>query len=233
MLVPVNIPSIYKDSRGNNVNLPKRMALATPDTAAAIYAIARDVEEEGAGGRLVLSDLFRSKEDQDKAHHDYASGRKSAYSPPSGRSLHEAGRAFDIDLSQIKMELWRFWQIAAAHGVVPIIGEPHAWKSEAWHFECRGSHAVFTSARDRALSAILDHGGEVPQFGENSYKAFMQTALVRLGGDPGPIDGKIGPRTKAAFQAVTGTMYVGLSDDYSRLRNLLTEKFPREYNKEG
>ena len=54
-----------------------------------------DVVNEG--GHLYLSDMFRSAVQQQKAHEDWKSGRKSAFSPPSCSSVHEAARAIDID----------------------------------------------------------------------------------------------------------------------------------------
>src|SRR4030095_6461726 len=107
-LVPINIASIY------NGLLPHRLAQCTPDTKAAIEAVARDLAGMGFGIRL--SDLFRSHDQQAQAHADFVEGRKKAFSPPPGGSLHEAGRAMDIDLSSIGVPLPKFWEIAKAHG---------------------------------------------------------------------------------------------------------------------
>src|SRR5687768_10225447 len=139
-LVRPAITSIYKNAAGELTPLPQRMAHCAPDTRAALYAIRSDVEM--SAGALRLSDLFRSYEMQRKAHEDYATGKKSAYSPPPGGSMHEAGRAFDIDLAAIRMPLAQFWQIAAKWHVVPIVSQPDSTLSESWHFECRGSHQL-------------------------------------------------------------------------------------------
>ena len=93
-LVPINIASIY------NGLLPHRLAQCTPDTKAAIEAVARDLSGMGFGIRL--SDLFRSHDQQAQAHADFVEGRKKAFSPPPGGSLHEAGRAMDIDPADIE-----------------------------------------------------------------------------------------------------------------------------------
>ena len=53
------------------------------------------------GNNLRLSDLFRTYEMQRQVNLDYVEGRKHAYSPPPGGSMHEAGRAMDIDLSSM------------------------------------------------------------------------------------------------------------------------------------
>ena len=60
---------------------------------------------------LRWSDLFRSYEMQKQANLDFLQGRKKAFSPPPGGSLHEAGRAMDIDLSTIGMGLAKFWAL--------------------------------------------------------------------------------------------------------------------------
>jgi LAS superfamily LD-carboxypeptidase LdcB len=91
------------------------------------------------GHNLRLSDLFRSYEMQRQAHLDFVEKRKKAFSPPPGGSMHEAGRAMDIDLSSMGVPLKQFWEIANAHGFFPIIDAPIASRSESWHFDCRGA----------------------------------------------------------------------------------------------
>lgn len=88
----------------------------------------------------MLSDLLRSYDMQLQAHLDYTSGKKSAFSPAPGGSMHEGGRAFDLDLGALKIKLGQFWDIARKYGVTPIIKSPNPSASEAWHFDCRGSH---------------------------------------------------------------------------------------------
>lgn len=116
-LAPITVASIYK-----NKPLPVRMAKCTRDTAAALQAVGADVR--GLGHELLLSDLFRSHNMQEKAHRDYVEGRKDAYSPPPSGSMHQAGRALDIDLGSMGVPLRQFWDIASAHGFSPIISKP-------------------------------------------------------------------------------------------------------------
>ena len=92
-LIPIDILSIYKNKLGDLVPLSTRMAKCTPDTYNAIFNIATDLAKKG--GKLILSDLFRSYDMQAQSHQDYVAGRKKAFSPPPGGSFHEAGRAFD------------------------------------------------------------------------------------------------------------------------------------------
>jgi len=134
-LVPIDVASIY-----NKGPLPSRTAKCTPDTAATIQAVVDDLR--GLGHELRLSDLFRSREMQQQAHLDFTEGRKTAFSPPPGGSMREAGREMDIDLSSIGVPLNQFWEIARSHGFSPIVDSPDPSRSEAWHFGCRGSHDV-------------------------------------------------------------------------------------------
>jgi len=128
-LVPIQITSIYKSRAGQRVPLPSRMALCTPDTAAAIAGIEDEIA--ALGGELMLSDLLRSYDMQLQAHLDYTSGKKSAFSPAPGGSMHEGGRAFDLDLGALKIKLGQFWDIARKYGVTPIIKSPNPSASEA------------------------------------------------------------------------------------------------------
>jgi len=239
-LVPIDITSIYKNRFGDIVPLPTRMAQCTPDTYTAIISIAKDLAKKG--GKLVLSDLFRSYDMQAQAHYDYASGKKKAYSPPPGGSFHEAGRAFDLDLSQIKVTLAEFWTIAAKYNVVPIIAQPKANAAEAWHFDCRGSHQIvfqyyadgkgknFKPYTAAAASAILSLGIQVDAFGANQKQAAIQSGLIRLGKTIGNIDGLIGRNTQRALEEVGIAFHPNEIDRILlQVENLVQQKFPKEY----
>ena len=204
-LVPISVASIY-----SNKALPARMAKCTPDTATAIQGVVDDLR--ALGHDLRLSDLFRSYEMQRQAHLDFTEGRKKAYSPPPGGSMHEAGRAMDIDLASIGVSLADFWDIAKARGFLPIIDAPIAGRSESWHFDCRGSHhAVYKYVKQgkagvsiapytqMAHSAILAIGVQVDGLPDQTV-ASVQAGLIRLGFDPGRIDGVMGDRTLAAMR---------------------------------
>ena len=109
-LSDVTITSMYKNSDGQRVPLPKRLAQCTPDMEAAIRAVSAELEQHG--GRLFLSDLFRSFDMRLQSHMDFVNGKKKAFSPPPGGSLHEAGRALDLDLDSLGMKLSEFWDLA-------------------------------------------------------------------------------------------------------------------------
>jgi hypothetical protein len=166
------------------------MAHCTTDMLGAARLVAADVKV--AGGQLILSDMYRSYDMQLQAHLDYVTGKKTAFSPSPGGSMHEAGRAFDLDLSALKMKLSDFWKIADKHGLKPIIDTPSAGANEAWHFDCRGSHDLvykyYASGKGdnfagpyaaMAASAIVSKGVKVDALGSNPIAGFIQSGLVR------------------------------------------------------
>jgi hypothetical protein len=224
-LVPVNLPSIY-----NQQPLPARMARASKDFAIALADLSAKLPN------LRWSDLFRSYEMQKQANLDYLQGRKKAFSPPAGGSLHEAGRAMDIDLSTTGMSLAEFWAFLKPLGMVPIIAQPNSGMSEAWHFEYRGSHqlvydyaaanvrADISPYKQAAASAILGLGIHVDQVKDQNV-ALVQSALIRLGYDPGPIDGDPGDRTVTALQKAGAT----IDNAEGVLTPRLQETFPQEF----
>lgn len=237
MLIPVEIASIYS-SGGHEVNLPERMAWCTPDMFTALVRL--DAEIHKRGGRLVLSDLFRTYDMQLQAHLDWKTGKKSAYSPPPGESMHEAGRAFDLDLGKLGVELPEFWKIARACGLEPIIAEPDSSASEAWHFDCRGSHDFvykhyiglpspnMKPYTAMSVSAVLALGGRVDRFVGREDAAAIQCMLIRLAFDPGLVDGAIGTQTRKALTDAGVTW----ADPVSMRRELdawTHAAFPMEY----
>lgn len=240
-IVPIAIRSIYKNRSGENVNLPSRNGQGTPDMRTALLRIERDVK--AARGVFQLSDLYRTYEMQLQAHMDYVSRKKSAFSPPPGGSMHESGRAFDVDVAALGMTLEAFWKIAARHGVVPIIDRPSTSIKECWHFECRGSHDLvrqyylagkgknMKASEAIAASAIVSTGVQVNRF-KDQTGAMIQSALIRLGQDIGDLDGSVGPRSKAAI-AAAGIPAGDPAAVLAALEAKLMEKFPREWDTSG
>jgi D-alanyl-D-alanine carboxypeptidase. len=112
-LIDIEIPSSYF-AGGIRALLPTRMARCTPDTRTAILKLREGVRTKG--GALFLSELYRSYDMQLQSHHDWKAKKKKAFSPPPGGSMHEAGRALDLDLKALKMPLSEFWAIAASQG---------------------------------------------------------------------------------------------------------------------
>jgi D-alanyl-D-alanine dipeptidase len=233
--------SVYKNAAGLRVVLPKRMARCTPDMEKAIQDAGSALEARG--GHLYLSDLFRSYDMQFQSHMDFVNKKKTAFSPPPGGSLHEAGRALDLDLDNIKVKLSDFWDIAKSVGLSPIINKPTPGVSESWHFDCRGSHQIvydhYQSGKGgtnfkkpyaaMAASAILAIGVKVDQFGPNQTAAAIQSALIRLGQNIGSMDGSIGKNTKDGLAAVGVSFSADLPAVSAALEELLRESFPNEY----
>jgi D-alanyl-D-alanine carboxypeptidase len=238
-LLPIEIPSIYF-VHGNRVNLPERMAKCTPDMKRATLKIKDELAARGIN--LFLSDMFRSHDLQLQAHNENA--QKGIFSPLPGGSMHEAGRAFDLDLDALLknhvLSLADFWEIAADNGLSPIIGAPDPSKSEAWHFDCRGSHGrVRQYYRDgkggnnmkpyeaMAASAILAIDVKVDRF-HNQNAAKIQSSLIRLGHELGPLDGSIGNKTRNALAAagITATDETTILAD---LEEQLKQAFPEEF----
>ena len=238
-LVPIDWPSIYPGKDGAKAPLPARMAQCTPDMKAAIKAAAAALE--GKGGKLILSDLFRSYQMQYDAHQDFVTGRKKANSPPPGGSLHEAGRACDMDLGAIHISLADFWTLVAPIGLVPIIDKPKSGVSESWHFECRGSHQrvydYYRAGKGKnfdkpykamAASAIVSVGVKVDRFGANQDAAYVQSGLIRLGDAIGDMDGAIGKNTKAAL-AARGIPAEPIAAAVAGIDQALKANFPGEF----
>lgn len=237
-LLPIQILSVYKSPDGQRVFVPRRMAQCTPDMYMAIFNIKAEVE--ALGGKLILSDLFRSYDMQLQAHLDYTSGKKASFSPAPGGSLHEAGRSFDMDLSAIKIPLDKFWSIAAAHGVTPIIKEPKSSLKEAWHFDCRGSHAkvydYYAAGKGTnllpyqamAASAILSLGFKHDKFQTHEREAAIQCLLIRLGNEIGNIDGQLGMKSLSALEKA-GLPSKDLDAALIGLENMAQSAFPNEY----
>lgn len=236
-LVKIEYLSIYKSAAGR-LSLPERMAKCCPDVKRAILAIGAQLKS--LGGELILSDLFRSRDMQYQSYRDYLSGKKKAFSPPPGSSMHEGGRAFDIDLGAIGVPLEKFWEIARAFGVFPIIKKPLANQSEAWHFDCPGSHKLvydyyaggkagnMNPYTAMAVSAIISIGVQVDRFAARQQELFLQSALIRLGQNIGNMDGYIGPKSKAALFDF-GINANDLGAAIPAMENMLSKKFPQEY----
>jgi hypothetical protein len=177
---------------------------------------------------------------QFQAHLDYTSGKKSAFSPAPGGSMHEAGRSLDLDLGSLKISLAQFWDIAAKYGLSPIIKEPKTSLKEAWHFDCRGSHGKIYEyyaagkGTDRkpyeamAASAILSAGLRHDAFVGRETEAGIQSGLIRLGYELGNFDGQIGMKTKMALQKA-GLPDSDLKAALEGVENLIQKSFPDEF----
>jgi hypothetical protein len=236
-LITIDITSIYDGGKP----LPSRMAHCTPDMHAAAMRTRDRLREKDCD--LVLSDMFRSFDMQFQANLDFVTGKKKAFSPPPGGSMHEAGRAFDLDLGRIrKMVLKDFWNLAGGNGLFPIIDKPDKGLSEAWHFDCRGSHQIvydYYKAKNgdnfkspytaMAASGIVSIGQKVIALGDDVRPGYIQSGLIRLGKIIGDLDGKIGPKSRTALEELGIDPDKGLDDIAGAIDQKLQEKFPDEF----
>lgn len=195
-VVNVQVPGIY-GTKGDP--LPKRMAKLVREAAVALNKVFQDVAQ--AGGHLYLSDMFRSAHEQQQAYNDYKTGRKSAFSPPSCGSVHEAARAIDIDAFDTGIGHKRVRDILNKHGWVNIVETLTG--SECWHYEFRGDkweqyyaqngYAAMARAMKKDIGNVLnlqqaiDHEEEIKK---------VQTALNKLFGSNLEVDGMLGPMTR-------------------------------------
>jgi hypothetical protein len=89
---------------------------------------------QDAGGRLVITDMWRTPQEQLIEWNNWLMGRKTSYSPPPGAGMHEIGRAVDIDLRSSATKIPPDHIIAAltASGWRSIArpGEPGHWHWE-------------------------------------------------------------------------------------------------------
>jgi hypothetical protein len=239
-LIPIKIASTYKD-KGKPIDLPKRMAKCSVDMHKALTDLTAAMA--GTENALVLSDLYRSFDMQMQSHLDFVNKKKKAFSPPPGGSLHEAGRALDLDLGRIeKMGLKEFWTMAQSEGLLPIIDKPDKTKSEAWHFDCRGSHQKvydhYQAGRATnferpytamAASAIVSTGQKVEKLGPDPRTGYIQSALIRLSQDIGPLDGSLGKKSSDALAAIGIDPAKPLDQVVAEIGAKLRAAFPGEY----
>jgi len=198
-----------------------KAGVCTADTAAALLALHEAVQS--AGGDFRVTELHRDVAVQQAARAKYdrwvaagkpkpgtsgfnASTMKAAFVATPGRSMHNAGRAIDVNLGVLKFpgvaadkQLDKLWELAKACGWSPVIRAADEKASEAWHFDCWGDlHGI----RDRlgyeqaafAGALFVGHAGH-----GTSWASVTQALLQRAGKDIGPIDGAFGPKSRAAL----------------------------------
>ena len=200
-VVKVRVPGIY-GKKGNP--LPKRMAKLVQPAAVALQKVFEDVVK--AGGHLYISDMFRSATQQQKAHEDWKSGRKTAYSPPSCNSVHEAARAIDIDAFDTGIGHQRVRQILNKHGWVNIVDTLTG--AECWHYEFREkkwesykeqhgysamAHAMKEEIGNLASLRQAEAEKEAVRWLQDSLNKILKTRLN--------VDGITGEKTRDAVKA--------------------------------
>jgi len=201
MLEPIVVTSIYKNSTGKRILLPQRMALLDSDAAESIHALNSHMSAIGAN--FYLSDAYRTRKMQEKARNDYITNEKKSYSPPPGESIHEAGRAIDIDVDSLGIPLSRFWETALVYGWRPIISVPDPERVECWHFEylaywCGKPTDILPFRRCAVLEAYLENN--ICVISEYDRWFLLQGYLKLMGLYNLKVDGKPGSGTRGAIE---------------------------------
>ena len=213
-LVPVDprILSSYQKGGGTGGRRETLIPLANlgkagiATSAAALALLHLHDAVTAAGGDFRVTELHRDVAVQAKARAAYESGQKKAFVALPGRSNHNAGRAIDIHLGELKFpgvaadkQLDKLWGIARPLGWSPIIKSPSESASESWHFDFWGdmagvykrlgySNAAFAGA------LLVGHAGP-----GTSYATVLQALLARAGLYLGVIDGIVGSNTTHAL----------------------------------
>lgn len=142
---------------------------------------------------------------------------RTAFAARAGESFHGCGMSVDIDVGALfcaglirgsNAVLAKFWALASEHGWTPIIPEPDASRSEAWHFDHTGGllpvRRLFEAnhylpAYDDVARVANALAGTLPV--DNTEAAYVQARLTIGGFWCGKIDGLIGAKTLAALKA--------------------------------
>lgn len=217
----VRVPGIY-GRKGNP--LPARMAKLVLPAAKSLGKVYEQVVLEG--GHLYISDIFRAAADQQRAHEDWKSGRKTAFSPPSCGSVHEAARAIDIDAFDTGIGHQRVREILKSHGWVEITQSLTG--PECWHYEFREPRwEVFKSrhgyaAMARAMKQEIGNLASLPQAEKREEDVrWLQSALNTVLRTTLTVDGVYGEATREAvkqFQAMSGLQVDGVAGPITRGR---------------
>jgi murein L,D-transpeptidase YcbB/YkuD len=170
--------------------------------------------------------MFRSAEEQQQAHEDYVMGRKSAFSPPSCASVHEAARAIDIDAFDTGIRHKRVREILNKQGWVNIVETLTG--SECWHYEFRGDRweeykkQYDYSAMARVMKEEIGNliGVEHAEARKQDI-IWVQASLHKILGSNLEVDGLIGDETKQAvrkFQSDHGLQVDGVPGPITKKR---------------
>jgi len=200
-VVKVRVPGIY-GRKGNP--LPKRMSKLVRPAAVALKKVFMELVK--VRGHLYISDMFRSATQQQRAHEDWKSGRKTAYSPPSCHSVHEAARAIDIDAFDTGIGHQRVREILNKHGWVNIVDTLTG--AECWHYEFR--QKKWQSYKEKHGYAAMAHsmkeeignlaGFQIAQ-AEKKAVRWLQDSLNKILRIRLSVDGIIGEKTRKAVKA--------------------------------
>ena len=223
-----------------------KAGIATPAAAAALLALHEAVTARG--GDFRVTELHRDVGVQQAARTKYdtwakagkpkpgtagfdAKTMKAAFVALPGRSMHNGGRAIDVNLGALKFpgvpadkQLDVLWELARPLGWAPSIKSADEGASEAWHFDVWGDLAGVLKRLGYEEAAkvgaiLVGHSGDC-----QSYGHILQACLQRAGADIGKVDGAPGPKT---YGAVVNLLGVPLSTAQQVVRAQDTSVFAR------
>ena len=119
-----------------SVLLPARWAGGQLEATVYPSFVAAHDEARAEGIDVRLSDVLRTREQQAAARARWERG-EGPFALPPGQSLHERGRAVDVDVDALGDDYQRWVSIMARHGWHQVKGGLLRGDEEAWHFERR------------------------------------------------------------------------------------------------
>jgi hypothetical protein len=172
--------SVYQNVQKQKIPIGPEKAYLAKGAMEDLYKANISIVDEG--GRLYISSMWRDPEEQFKAWLDFKSGRKNSYSPPPCFSMHECGRAIDIDTrsDSTKITHDKLRAILSKYNWYPVVpvGQPGDW-----HYEHRtapmknvlatkGYKAMVSLAFDSIKYRSIEYDG-VDYEGENIPQSWM------------------------------------------------------------
>jgi|GEM_PF-6836427 len=135
----LNNPNVYVDPDGREVVIPKNAVAGKNHPARPILVddtIVTQLETalnqlEAMDIKVTFSESFRTKEEQQVMRDRYLAGGPFAAKPEKGP--HEAGLAFDLNVSQLKPSAYKsLVNVMANNGFMPV-------PKEKWHFQSKSA----------------------------------------------------------------------------------------------
>ena len=123
-VVNVYVPALV-DKDGKYTALSSGRAKLTRPAAESLQKVFQEIGREG--GKLFITDMFRSAELQQQLYERGATVAKP------GSSIHETALAIDVDISDLGIPNSRFVEIMRKHGWIPTYSNP----TEKNHYEYR------------------------------------------------------------------------------------------------
>lgn len=234
---------------------------ATAGTAEALDKADQAVCDAGGTG-LRITELIRNVDtivrERQKLNNWHAAGKpdpngtgydkvtmRHVYLADVNSTNHQWGGAVDLDIAGIRFEgidpadadahLSKLWEILIPHGFRPIIEDPRAKQSEAWHFDRLGMleyvRGLFLKHKEHRYATLTANVGCILAgtfHGDRVFERHVQALLLLAAGCNADVpyigkpDGYIGKRTMTGLEAV-GIKGVTNKTPASQILAMLTE----------